>query len=87
MHKINIETYASVWDALADTPDEAANWRMRSELMDQIGAIIAANQWTPLEAAQHCGLTLTQINDFLGGHLSRFSLYALVSIALTLQSA
>ena len=30
------ETYASVWDAIADTPEEAANLRARAELMQKI---------------------------------------------------
>ena len=35
-----IKTYASVWDALADTPEQAANLRARAELMQQIAAIV-----------------------------------------------
>jgi predicted XRE-type DNA-binding protein len=27
------ESYASVWDAIADTPEQAANLRARAELM------------------------------------------------------
>lgn len=27
------ETYATVWDAIADTPEQAANLRARAELM------------------------------------------------------
>ena len=30
----------SVWDALADTPEQAANLRARAELMQQIAAIV-----------------------------------------------
>ena len=33
------KVYASVWDALADTPEQAANLRARAELMQQIAAI------------------------------------------------
>ncbi len=33
------DNYASVWDALADTPEQAANLRTRAELMQQIAAI------------------------------------------------
>jgi hypothetical protein len=33
MSKIKAETYGSVWDAIADTPEEAANLRARAELM------------------------------------------------------
>ena len=36
MSKAKVKTYDSVWDALADTPEEAANLRLRSTLMQQI---------------------------------------------------
>jgi predicted XRE-type DNA-binding protein len=32
------ESYASVWDAIADTPEQAANLRARAELTQKIGA-------------------------------------------------
>ena len=76
--------YASVWDAIADTPEEAANLQLRSELMDQITAIIEANGWTQVEAALHCGVTQPRINDLLRGRISRFSIDALVNIAAAL---
>ncbi len=75
------ESYASVWDALADTPEEAANLRARAELMQQIAAIVAENDWTQVEAAKNCGVTQPRINDLLRGRVSRFSLDALVNIA------
>ena len=30
------ESYASVWDAIADTPEQAPNLRARAELMQKI---------------------------------------------------
>lgn len=74
------ETYASVWDALADTPEQAANLRTRAELMQQIAAIIKKEGWTQVEAAEHCGVTQPRINDLLRGRVSRFSIDALVNI-------
>jgi predicted XRE-type DNA-binding protein len=44
--KMKVETFARVWDALADTPEEAANLHLRSELMDKITEIIEQNGWT-----------------------------------------
>ena len=82
MTQSEIETFASVWDAIADTPEQAANLRLRSELMDKIVALIEAKSWTQLEAAKHCGLTQPRINDLLRGRISRFSLDALVNISL-----
>ena len=78
------ETFASVWDAIADTPEEAANLRLRSELMDKIMVLIEAKNWTQLEAAKHCHVTQARINDLLRGRISRFSLDALVNIASAL---
>lgn len=76
-----IETYASVWDAIADTPEQAANLRARAELMQQIAAIVREGGWTQAEAATRCGVTQPRMNDLLRGRVSRFSLDALVNIA------
>ena len=84
MSKPKIESYASVWDAIADTPEEAANLRVRSDLMDKIAAIVEEKGWTQLEAAGHCGVTQPRVNDLLRGRISRFSLDALVNIAAAL---
>lgn len=78
------ESYASVWDAIADTPEEAANLRLRAELMHRIAAIIAANGWAQREAAERCGVTQPRINDLLRGRIARFSLDALVNMAASL---
>ena len=81
MSKAKIETYASVWDALADTPEQAANLRARAELMQQIATVVKDKDWTQAEAAKRCGVTQPRINDLLRGKVSRFSLDALVNIA------
>lgn len=81
MSKSKIESYASVWDAIADTPGQAANLRTRAELMRQIAAIVKESGWTQAEAAARCSVTQPRINDLLRGRISRFSLDALVNIA------
>ena len=78
------ETFDSVWDAIADTPEEAANLRTRAELMNKIAEIVKEKGWTQAEAAAHCGVTQPRINDLLRGRVSRFSLDALVNIATAL---
>lgn len=78
------ETLASVWDAIADTPGQAANLRARAELMRQIEAIVKGKGWTQAEAASHCGVTQPRINDLLRGRVSRFSLDALVNSSTVL---
>lgn len=78
------ETYASVWDALADTKEQAANLRSRAELMQKIAARVKQHGWTQAEAASRCRVTQPRINDLLRGRVSRFSLDALVNIATAL---
>ncbi|MDQ2927193.1 MAG: helix-turn-helix transcriptional regulator [Caldimonas sp.] len=78
------EVYTSVWDALSDTPEQAANLRARAELMQQIAEVVKGSGWTQVDAAAHCGITQPRINDLLRGRVSRFSLDALVNIATAL---
>lgn len=78
------EMYASVWDALEDTPEQAANLRSRAELMQKIAERVREHGWTQAEAACRCGVTQPRINDLLRGRVSRFSLDALVNIATAL---
>ena len=78
------ESYVSVWDAIADTPEQAANLRARAELVRKIAAIISEQDWTQLEAARRCGVTQPRMNDLLRGRVSRFSLDALVNICTAL---
>jgi predicted XRE-type DNA-binding protein len=82
--KTRSNSFSSVWDAVADTPEQAANLRMRAELMHQIEEIIRAEGWKQAAAAQRCGVTQPRINDLLRGRVSRFSLDALVNIATAL---
>src|SRR5450631_2372083 len=69
-----LESYASVWEAITDTPEQAANLRARAELMQKIGARLKKQDWTQAEMASRCGVTQPRINDLLRGRVSRFSL-------------
>ena len=82
--KVEYQQYENVWDALCDTPEEAANLTVRSELMIQIAEIVKKNGWTQAEAAKQSGVTQPRINDLLRGRIDRFSLDALVNIATAL---
>lgn len=79
-----IESYENIWDAIADTAGEAANMQAKAELMHQVVVIVNKNNWTQVEAAQHCGITQPRLNDLVRGRISRFSLDALVNIAAAL---
>jgi predicted XRE-type DNA-binding protein len=56
------ESYASVWDAIADSPEQAANLRARAESMQKIAARLKEHGWTQYEAASRCGVTQPRIN-------------------------
>ncbi|OHE90175.1 MAG: transcriptional regulator [Lysobacterales bacterium RIFOXYA1_FULL_68_6] len=68
--------FSSVWDALADTAEEAANLKVRAGLMRMIASLIQESGWTQAAAAEHCGITQPRIDDLLRGRISRFSLDA-----------
>lgn len=78
------ESYASVWDGIADTPGQAANLRARAELMQKIAKRLKRHEWTQAEAAKRCGVTQPGINDLKRSRVSRFSLDALVNVATAL---
>ena len=78
------QVFANVWDAIADSPAEAANLEVRYHLMERISAIVKQNGWTQAEAAERCGVTQPRINDLLRGRVARFSVDALVNIAAAL---
>jgi predicted XRE-type DNA-binding protein len=80
----DVETYDSVWDAIADTPEEAANLRTRADFVRKIAVIICENGWSQAEAARRCRVTQPRVSDLLRGRISRFSLDALVNIATAL---
>ena len=50
---IETNTFNSVWDAIADTPEQAANLQARAELMQQITIIIKANDQKQADAAAY----------------------------------
>ncbi len=76
-----IGTFASVWDALADTPEEAAHMRLRSELAIAVKAAVEGWRLTQESAAQRLGVTQPRLSDLLRGRIDRFSLDALVGLA------
>ena len=78
------QQFANVWDAICDTPEEAANLTVRSDLIIQISEIIKTSGWTQVEAAKRCRISQPRMSDLLRGHIDRFSLDALVNIATAL---
>jgi len=73
--------FDSVFDALADTPAEAANMTARADLLLAIRERVRTWGLTQDEAAARLGVTRPRLNDLMRGKLEKFSLDALVNIA------
>ncbi|MBN9562913.1 MAG: XRE family transcriptional regulator [Alphaproteobacteria bacterium] len=80
-HDKSPASFASVWDALEDSPTEAANMRLRSELMIAVQQAVASWGITQAEAAKRLDVTQPRLNDLLRGRIAKFSLDALSLLA------
>lgn len=78
---MSAEVFDSVWDALADTPAEAENMKLRSHLMIAINEAVSAWNLTRADVARRLGVTQPRLNDLLRGRVGKFSLDALVVLA------
>ena len=68
------KTFANVWDALSDSPEEAATMKIRSDVMIAINDTISAWDTTQARAASRLGVTQPRLNDLLRGKINKFSL-------------
>ena len=75
------QVFDSVWDALEDSPAEAANMRLRSELMVATKQAVAGWGVTQAEAARRLQVTQPRLNDLLRGRIGNFSIDALTVLA------
>ena len=75
------QSFANVWDALEDTPQEAASMSMRSNLLIVVEQRVRSWNVTQAEAAKRLGITQPRLNDLLRGRISNFSLDALINLA------
>jgi len=76
------ERFASVWDAIENTPAEAENMKLRSALMMALEEHIKHQGWSQGEAAQRLGVTQPRISDLMRGKINLFGLDTLVNMAV-----
>jgi len=76
------ERYASVWDAIENTPAEAENLKLRSALMMALEEHIKRKGWSQSEAARRFGVTQPRISDLMRGKITLFGLDTLVNMAV-----
>ncbi|EHK73553.1 XRE family transcriptional regulator [Sinorhizobium meliloti] len=75
------QSFSNVWDALENTPAEAASMAMRSNLLIAIEQRVRSWQVTQAEAARRLGMTQPRLNDLLRGRITKFSLDTLINLA------
>ena len=75
------QQFASVWDAIEETPAEAANMKLRSVLMRALERHIKAQNWTQTEAAVRLGVTQPRVSDLMRGKIDLFAIDTLVNMA------
>lgn len=73
--------FASVWDAIEDTPQQAASMRARSDLLMALQAWVKESGRTQADAARLFGITQPRMSDLMRGKISLFSLQVLVDMA------
>jgi predicted XRE-type DNA-binding protein len=73
--------FASVWDAIEDTPEEAENLKLRSALMMALKAHLARSGLGQAQIAKLFGVTQPRVSDLLRGKINLFALDALVNMA------
>jgi len=74
-------TFDDVFDALSDTPAEAANMKARADLLAVLARQVKSWGLPQEAAAARLGITRPRLNDLLRGKLGKFSLDALVNLA------
>jgi predicted XRE-type DNA-binding protein len=76
------ERFASVWDAIEETPAEAENMKLRSVLMIALKQHIEHQGWSQREAARRLGVTQPRVSDLTRGKIDLFGLDTLVNMAV-----
>lgn len=78
---MEIHPRESVWDAVADDPAEAANLKLRSQLMDALESYIGHEAITQTEAALRFGVPRSRVSELVNGRISKFTIDKLVNMA------
>jgi predicted XRE-type DNA-binding protein len=76
-----VTAFASVWDAIEATPQEAANMRAKSTLLIALQHWLEQSTGTQKAAAAHLGITQPRLSDLKRGHIDLFSLDTLLNMA------
>jgi predicted XRE-type DNA-binding protein len=76
------QRFDSVWDAIEPSRADAASMKARAETMIAIREAVAEWGVTQAAAAKRLALTQPRMNDLLRGRINKFSLDALIDLAM-----
>lgn len=72
--------FKSVWDAIEDTPEQAENMKLRSDVMMALQKRITQLKLTQEQAAELLGVTQPRVSDLMRGKINLFALDILVNM-------
>lgn len=75
------QVFASVWDAIEDTPHEAERMKFKSALLAFVQHRIRALELTQVQAAELLEIQQPRVSDLMRGKIDVFSADALVEYA------
>jgi len=76
------QQFASVWDAIEDTPAEAENMKLRSTLMMTLKNHLISTGLSQVEAAKLLNVTQPRLSDLMRGKINLFTIDTLVNMAV-----
>lgn len=74
--------FASVWDAIEDTPEQAENMKLRSTLLIALKAHLTRSGLSQAQIAKLFGVTQPRVSDLMRGKINLFALDTLVNMAV-----
>jgi predicted XRE-type DNA-binding protein len=84
---MEVHQVADVFDALTDTPAEAADLKARSDLLSALSDQVKAWELPRSAAAIRLGITPARLDNALRGKLGRFSRDDLVGLTAAAEAA
>ncbi len=76
------ETFANVWDVIADTPEGSAIMTLRSDLMRAVEQTVQAWDLAPAAAAKRLRTNQRRLGQILKGRMSKFNTDELIELAV-----
>jgi len=81
MNESIIESSGNVFADLGYSPEEAAVFQMRADLMAELRRYIKAKKLTQTKSAKILGISQSRVSDLTRGKWEKFSLEMLITLA------